>query len=124
MDGLGLIVRAIILGRWLAPVLLLGHFNSHSPSPPSVLLPPRPTGCPKLIGCLLVRHQVNGELVGGVIVETEAYCHSEPACHGRRHRTPSNETLFGELGRFDVFVSDDIRPCVKRAVALRRSGWA
>ena len=37
---------------------------------------------PELIGCLLVKRQADGELLWGVIVETEAYCQSEPACHG------------------------------------------
>jgi hypothetical protein len=31
------------------------------------------------------------------------------ACHGYRRRSPSNETLFGEPGRFYVYVSYGIR---------------
>ena len=34
---------------------------------------------PDLIGCQLVKRQEGGELLWGVIVETEAYCQSEPA---------------------------------------------
>ena len=79
---------------------------------------------PELIGCLLVKRQPSGELLWGVIVETEAYCQSEPACHGHRRRSPSNETLFGEPGRFYVYVSYGIHHCVKRAVTSRSSGWA
>jgi DNA-3-methyladenine glycosylase len=60
---------------------------------------------PELIGCLLVKRQASGELLWGVIVETEAYAQNEPACHGYRRRSPSNETLFGEPGRFYVYVS-------------------
>jgi DNA-3-methyladenine glycosylase len=77
---------------------------------------------PELIGCLLVKRQPSGELLWGVIVETEAYCQSEPACHGHRRRTPSNETLFGEPGRFYVYVSYGIHHCVN--VVTGPANWA
>jgi len=77
---------------------------------------------PELIGCLLVKRQASGELLWGVIVETEAYCQSEPACHGHRRRTPSNETLFGVPGRFYVYVSYGIHHCVN--VVTGRPDWA
>ncbi len=79
---------------------------------------------PDLIGCLLVKRQASGELLRGVIVETEAYSQEEPACHGHRRRSPSNETLFGEPGRFYVYVSYGIHHCVNRAVTSGSSGWA
>ena len=71
-----------------------------------------------------MKRQANGELLWGVIVETEAYSQEEPACHGYRHRTPSNETLFGEPGRFYVVVSYGIHHCVKRAVTQKTPSWA
>ena len=37
---------------------------------------------PDLVGCRLVKHQADGSLLWGVIVETEAYSQEEPACHG------------------------------------------
>ena len=79
---------------------------------------------PDLIGCLLVKRQTGGSLLWGVVVETEAYSQDDPACHGFRRRSSSNETLFGEPGRFYVYVSYGIHHCVKRAVRSRSSGWA
>jgi DNA-3-methyladenine glycosylase len=80
--------------------------------PQSFFARPAEQVAPELIGCLLVRSQASGELLWGVIVETEAYSQSEPACHGYRHRSPQNETLFGEPGRFYVYVSYGIHHCV------------
>ena len=80
--------------------------------PQSFFARPAELVAPDLIGCLLVKRQADGELLWGVIVETEAYSQDDPACHGYRRRTPSNETLFGEPGRFYVYVSYGIHHCV------------
>jgi len=79
---------------------------------PSFFARPAELVAPELIGCLLVKRKANGELLWGVIVETEAYSQLEPACHGYRRRSPSNETLFGDPGRFYVYVSYGIHHCV------------
>ncbi|QNI84246.1 methylpurine-DNA glycosylase family protein [Synechococcus sp. PROS-7-1] len=52
-----------------------------------------------------MKRQEGGSLLWDVIVEAEAYSQEEPACHGYRRRGPQNETLFGEPGRFYVYVS-------------------
>ncbi|MFM8524753.1 MAG: DNA-3-methyladenine glycosylase [Cyanobacteriota bacterium] len=90
--------------------------------PPSFFARPAEVVAPELIGCLLVKRQEGGELLWGVIVETEAYSQAEPACHGHRRRTPSNDTLFGEPGRFYVYVSYGIHHCVN--VVTHKAGWA
>jgi DNA-3-methyladenine glycosylase len=55
---------------------------------------------PALVGCV-VRH---GE-TAGVIVETEAYHHSEPACHAYVGLTARTATLFGPPGIAYVYRS-------------------
>ena len=58
-----------------------------------------------LIGCV-VEHRPAGEpLCSGVIVETEAYHDSEPACHAYVGLTPRTRTLFGPPGRAYVYRS-------------------
>jgi DNA-3-methyladenine glycosylase len=59
----------------------------------------------ELIGCV-VEHAPAGEPpVSGVIVETEAYHESEPACHAYIGLTPRTSTLFGPSGRVYVYRS-------------------
>src|SRR5665647_1311193 len=48
---------------------------------------------PDLIGATLL---VNG--VGGIIVEVEAYHHTDPAAHSYRGPTPRNLVMFGPPG--------------------------
>jgi len=92
--------------------------------PQSFFARPAEVVAPDLIGCLLVKRQDDGSLLWGVIVETEAYSQDDPACHGYRRRSPQNETLFGEPGRFYVYVSYGKHHCVKRAVKQKTPSWA
>jgi DNA-3-methyladenine glycosylase len=100
----------------------MAAFVIRSALPRSFFARPAERVAPELVGCRLVRRQADGSLLWGVIVETEAYCQSEPACHGHRRRSPSNETLFGEPGRFYVSVSYGLHHCVN--VVTGRADWA
>ena len=91
------------------------------PLPLETLHRPAATVAPDLLGCLLVRRH-RQQLRWGVVVETEAYCQSEPACHGHHRRSPSNETLFGEPGRFYVYASYGVHYCCN--VVTDRPDWA
>lgn len=78
---------------------------------------------PDLVGCTLVR-QLNGETLRGLIVETEAYCPDDPACHAYRGKTPSNVAMFGPPGHSYVYLIYGMYHCFNVVTEAANTGSA
>lgn len=68
----------------------------------------------QLLGKVLVRKLPSGELVTGMITETEAYLgNQDPACHTfDGHRSPRVEAMYGEAGTSYVYLIYGIHSCL------------
>lgn len=78
---------------------------------PNWLARPSTSVAPDLLGCTLVRQLPNGEIIKGLIVETEAYAPGDPAFHAYRRRTNRNDVLFGLAGRSYIYLIYGIYHC-------------
>lgn len=73
----------------------------------------------ELLGARLVR-KINGEILSGIIVETECYVSTDPACHAFRGKTQRNQSLFGQVGHAYVYFTYGSHFCLN-AVARDES---
>lgn len=60
---------------------------------------------PALLGCLLVRRLPDGRILSGVVVETEAYPHGDPALFAYQSPTLRNRVMFGPAGHIYLYAT-------------------
>lgn len=65
----------------------------------------------QLIGYRFYVRQGDGSLVGGVLIETEAYTAEDAASHTFHGETPRNKIMFGEAGHIYVYFTYGMHWC-------------
>ena len=79
---------------------------------PNWLARPSTQVAPDLVGCTLVRQLSDGNILRGMIVETEAYGPGDPACHAYRRRTQRNWIMFGPAGYTYIYLIYGVYYCL------------
>ncbi len=91
------------------------------PLPPCFYEPEADLVAPQLLGHYLIRNTPGGVL-GGPIVEVEAYLVGDPAAHSFPGETPRNRVMFGPPGFAYVYLIYGLHFCIN--AVCRPSGTA
>ncbi|HMO13450.1 MAG TPA: DNA-3-methyladenine glycosylase [Pirellulaceae bacterium] len=93
------------------------------PLPRSFFLERTEHVAPAILGKALIR-RIGEEIVGGIIVETEAYLDdNDPACHAYRGLTPRNRVMFHQGGHLYVY-SIHAKHCLNVVTGAANAGCA
>lgn len=112
--------------RQAAVIKQTGRYHKYMPETAhdfAFLEQPAAEAAPLLLGCILER-SINGKLLRGRIVETEAYDQTDVASHSYRGKTPRTEVMFGPSGHLYVYFTYGMHYCCNVVVGPKGHGAA